>query len=419
MSTLAVYYTQVLFIALIVVNHLFELYLARRQVNTLEASFPAVPEEFKRFLSLEDHQKAIRYGKLRLQVGMAKLIWDAALLFYWFPLRGAERLFLSFPDLGIHRDVLFLLSFGLISLLLNLPWSILGTFWVEAKFGFNRSTPGTFALDRLKGMGLGAAIGTPLLYAILWLYQGAGELWWLLSFAIVIGFQLALVWVYPTWIAPLFNKFRPLEGEELKAGVERLVERAGFHAREVYVMDASRRSSHGNAYFTGFGKNKRIVFFDTLLGQLAPKEVFAILAHELGHLKLRHILKGLIASVVLSFIGFWLMGELARQSWFFQGHFFRAMTPGILLLLFTQALPLYTFWFSWVGSWLSRRREFEADAYAADETAAADLVSGLLKLYKENASPVVTDRLYSGFYHSHPPALERIRRLESLEGKPR
>jgi STE24 endopeptidase len=193
------------------------------------------------------------------------------------------------------------------------------------------------------------------------------------------------------------------------------VTNAGFNAKEVFVMDASRRSAHGNAYFTGFGKNKRVVFFDTLLKQLDNPEILAILAHELGHMKLKHIPKSMVTSVLLSFAGFWLMGKVANQEWFFHGHFIRHTSPGILLLLFTQALPLYTFWFSPIGTWISRKREFEADAYAAKESRPENLIQGLLKLYQQNASPVVTDKIYSGFYHSHPPALERIRRLESLK----
>ena len=231
-------------------------------------------------------------------------------------------------------------------------------------------------------------------------------------------FQFFLLWIFPTVIAPLFNKFQPLEGEELKQGIETLVGRAGFKAKEVFIMDASKRSSHGNAYFTGLGKNKRVVFFDTLLKQLENSEILAILAHELGHMKLKHIPKSMLFSLVVSFASFWLMGTLANKDWFYNGHFVRATTPGVLILLFTQALPLYSFWFSPISSWISRRREFEADAYAAKETAPGDLIRGLLKLYQHNASPVVTDKIYSGFYHSHPPALERIKKLESFKDQP-
>lgn len=417
MTNLYIYYTQVLFIVLIVVNHLWEIYLNRRQAGLLQQSFHAVPQEFQNTINLQDHQKAIAYSSARLNLSMLRLVFDAALLFYWFPFRGAEKLYLAIPTTGIHREALFLLSFSAISLILSLPWSLYATFVLEEKFGFNRSTLKIFVSDRLKGLALSLILGVPLLYGVLLMYRTLGSWWWLASFLVLTFFQLALVWIYPTWIAPLFNKFSSLEREDLKTGIEELVERAGFKSRGVFVMDASRRSSHGNAYFTGLGKNKRIVFFDTLLETLTNGEVKAILAHELGHLKLKHVPKSMVASIVLSFFGFWLMGTLAEASWFYSGHFVRAVTPGILLFLFMQAIPLYTFWTTPIASWISRKREFEADEYASQETSGQDLISGLLKLYRENASPVVTDKVYSGFYHSHPPALERIRHLNSLEGE--
>ncbi|MFP5386679.1 MAG: M48 family metallopeptidase [Bacteriovoracia bacterium] len=415
MENLYSYYTQVLFLSLIVINHLFELYLSQRQVTTLHRNRNLVPTEFDHFLSLADHQKAADYATSKLRLGQAKLIWSAVLLFYWFPFRGAEKLYLALPFSGIHKEVGFLVSFGLIMMLINLPWSLYSTFVLEEKFGFNRSTPKLFIIDRLKGLLLGAILGLPLLYAILFIFQSAGKWWWLISFIVLTVFQFTIVWLYPTVIAPLFNKFKPLEGEDLKKGIENLVDRAGFHAKEVFVMDASKRSSHGNAYFTGFGKNKRVVFFDTLLKDLQNSEILAILAHELGHMKLKHIPKSMIASLIISFLGFWLMGVLSTQNWFYSGHFVRIISPGILFFLFMEALPVYSFWLSPIPSWISRKREFEADAYAAGETDAHDLISGLLKLYQQNASPVVTDEIYSGFYHSHPPALQRIRKLESLK----
>ena len=413
MENLLTYYTQVIFLSFIIVNHLFEIYLSRRQVATLHKHRGEVPEEFRSQINIGDHQKAISYATARLNLGQMKLVWESIILFYWFPFRGAEKLYLALPATGIHKEVLFLFAFIFIQMILSLPWSVYSTFVLEEKFGFNRSTPKLFVTDRLKGILLGGLIGVPLLYAVLFIFNSTGKWWWLVSFIFMTAFQFTLVWLYPTVIAPLFNKFKPLEGEELKTGIENLVHRAGFNAKEVFVMDASRRSSHGNAYFTGFGKNKRVVFFDTLLKDLANGEVLAILAHELGHMKLKHIPKSLIASLVLSFIGFWLMGRLAQENWFYAGHFIRVVSPGALFLLFMQALPVYTFWFGPIGTWISRKREFEADEYAAGETDARDLISGLLRLYKENASPVVTDKMYSGFYHSHPPALERIKKLQS------
>ena len=415
MPNLYSYYTQVIFLCLIIVNHLVEIYLGRRQMEAYHKNLGSLPSEFSHFLTLADHQKAINYSTSKLLVSQFHLVWDAALLLYWFPFRGAEKLYLLMPQSGVHKEVLFLVCFLLIQFALNLPWAVFSTFWLEERYGFNRSTPKLFIVDRLKGLSLSALLGIPLLYGVFFLFKAAGSYWWLYSFLVITLFQFLLIWIYPTVIAPLFNKFHPLEGVELKQGIEKLVQNAGFAAQGVSVMDASKRSSHGNAYFTGFGKNKKVVFFDTLLKDLQNKEILAILAHELGHLKLKHIPKSLVASLFFSFIGFWLMGKLSTEVWFFNGHFIRVLSPGILLFLFIEALPLYTFWVSPASAWLSRKREFEADAYAAEQTNPQDLIQGLLKLYQQNASPVVTDKIYSDFYHSHPPALERIKKLESFK----
>ncbi|MGE3610480.1 MAG: M48 family metallopeptidase [Bacteriovoracaceae bacterium] len=415
MNYLYAYYTEVIFLTFIVINHLTEIYLSRRQLETLQLNQAEVPSEFKSFITLDDHQKAISYSTSKLKLGQMHLIFDAILLFYWFPFRGAEKLYLTLPEVGLHREVLFLVSFSFIQFLLNLPWSIYSTFVLEESFGFNKSTPKIFVLDRIKGLALGAILGIPLLYMLIFLYQTLGQWWWFVSFIVLTTFQFILLWLYPSFIAPLFNKFRPLENEQLQNGIEGLVSNAGFKAQGVFVMDASKRSSHGNAYFTGLGKNKRVVFFDTLLEKLENSEVLAILAHELGHLKLKHIPKSIATSLALSFIGLFLMGKFATEAWFYNGHFLRIISPGALFLIFMQAVPMYTFWFGPIGSWISRKREFEADAYAATEARAEDLISGLLKLYKNNASPVVSDKIYSGFYYSHPPALERIKKLESLK----
>jgi STE24 endopeptidase len=417
MVSLYSYYLQVLFIGFIVVNHLVEIYLSRRQLQALRDHQHDVPSEFKHVLSLGDHQRSIAYASSRLNLNQLRLLGDAILLFYWFPFRGAEKLYLSFPDLGTHREVLFLISFGLIQMVLHLPWSIYSTFFLEERFGFNNTTLKTFFIDRLKGLLITGVLLIPLLYVILLAFHFLGSWWWVVSFALVTLFQLGLVWLYPTFIAPLFNKFTPLDSPELKSGIEGLVARAGFKAKGVFIMDASKRSSHGNAYFTGLGKAKRVVFFDTLLKELHHREILAILAHELGHLKLKHIPKSLATSLFFSFLGFALMGQVAQENWFYTGHFIRIPSPGVLFLLFSQVIPLYTFWGTPLSSWISRRREFESDAYAGKETRARDLVTGLIKLYQQNASPVVTDKWYSGFYHSHPPALERIRKLESLEAQ--
>jgi STE24 endopeptidase len=412
MENLFSYYTQVIFLSLLMINHLVEIYLSRRQVAALHINRSKVPEEFQSYLSFEDHQKAINYATAKLELGQWKLIWGIILFFYWFPLRGLEKLYLALPLSDIHHEVLFLISFFFIQTILNLPWSLYVTFFLEERFGFNKMTSKIFITDLFKGFALASVFGIPLLYLVLFIYDNLGNWWWPVSFIILTLFQFILIWIYPSIIAPLFNKFRPLEGDELKTGIENLVERAGFNAREVFVMDASKRSSHGNAYFTGLGKNKRVVFFDTLLKDLQTDEILAILAHELGHMKLKHIPKSLVLSLIFSFFSFWLMGTLSQENWFYTGHFIRVLSPGVLFLLFIEVLPIYTFWFGPIMSWISRKKEFEADAYAAQQTKAQDLISGLLKLYQINASPVVTDKMYSHFYHSHPPALERIKRLK-------
>jgi STE24 endopeptidase len=263
MNNLYSYYTQVLFLCFIVLNHVVEIYLSRRQLQTLQQHQGEVPEAFRNSLSLIDHHKAIQYATARLNLSQVHLVWETLVLFYWFPLRGAEKLFLAFPDWGIHRQVLFLVAFSATQMLIGLPWSLYSTFVLEERFGFNRTTVKLFFLDRLKGLILGAIIGLPLLYGVLYLFENMKH-WWLVSFIAITLFQFLLVWIYPTVIAPLFNVFHPLEEEELKTGIEKLVTHAGFKSKGVFIMDASKRSSHGNAYFTGFGQNKRIVFFDTL-----------------------------------------------------------------------------------------------------------------------------------------------------------
>jgi STE24 endopeptidase len=414
MENLYSYYIQVIFLSLIILDHLVELYLFNRQLTTLQNNKSAVPLEFSSFLNLKNHQKSINYAISKLKFGQLKLIWKVALLMYWFPFRGIENLYQLIPFHGIHLEVFFLMSFFFLQYLFNLPWNIYQTFILENQFEFNTTTPKLFIIDQFKGLLIGGLISYPILMGMIFIFNTSGQWWWVLSFVLLTFFQFVLVWLFPTVIAPLFNKFTPLSGDELRAGIEKLVLRAGLNAKEIFIMDASKRSSHGNAYFTGLGKNKRVVFFDTLIKHLNNQEIFAILAHELGHMKLKHIQKSLTLSLIFSFIGFWVMGKMSSAEWFYNGHFIRVLTPGPLFLIFMEAIPLYFFYFQPLSSWISRRREFEADAYSAKETNSQDLITGLLKLYEHNASPVVTDKFYSLFYHSHPPALERIRKLQTV-----
>jgi STE24 endopeptidase len=313
---------------------------------------------------------------------------------------------------GLAAGVALLVSALLIGVLIELPLSLWKTFRLEARFGFNRTTPRLFVLDTLKSLGLMLALVTPLAWAALALMAQAGALWWAWLWALWLGFNLLLVWAWPRFIAPLFNRFTPLEDAALRARIDALLERTGFTSKGLYVMDGSRRSAHGNAYFTGLGRNKRIVFFDTLLEGLEPVEVEAVLAHELGHFRRHHVTWRLASGALLSLAGLALLGWLAEQPWFYAGLGVAVPSDAAALLLFALALPAFTTLLTPVGAWLSRRHEFQADAFAREHSDAAALVRALVKLYRDNASTLTPDPLHSAFHDSHPPAPVRIARLE-------
>jgi STE24 endopeptidase len=314
---------------------------------------------------------------------------------------------------GYLHGIALIVSVALISAILDLPYAVYRTFAIETRFGFNRMTWGLFIADLLKGAAVAAVIGIPLLFAILWLMARMGGLWWLYAWFAWIGFALLLHLLIPTVIMPLFNKFVPLGEGELRQRIERLLAKCGFRSQGLFVMDGSKRSSHGNAFFSGLGKAKRIVLFDTLIDRLAPPEIEAVLAHELGHFSLRHIWKRLALSLALALPTLWLLGWLMQKDWFYTA--LGVTTPGTAsaLLLFFMALPAFTFLLQPLGSFYSRRHEYEADAYAASHARASDLVQALVKLYQDNASTLTPDPLHSAFYDSHPPALSRIARLQS------
>ncbi len=301
-----------------------------------------------------------------------------------------------------------ILSAMVIMTLLDLPFSVYHTFVVEERFGFNRSTPGVFIVDLLKNAALLAVIGTPMIALALWIMESAGSLWWLYVWAVWMAFTLVMFWAYPAIIAPLFNKFSPLDDESLKQRIQSLMDKCGFRSKGIFVMDGSRRSGHGNAYFTGFGSNKRIVFFDTLLESLEPDEIEAVLAHELGHFRLKHIQKRLLSTMALSFCALALLGWLAGQAWFFTGLGISQPSSWMTLMLFMMVLPVFTFILQPLLSSLSRKHEFEADAYAVKQSSGQDLVNALVKMYRENASTLTPDPLYSAWHDSHPPAPVRI-----------
>jgi len=398
-------------------------WLLRRQARHVSNHADAVPAAFADRISLADHRRAAAYTLARLGLARWELLLTTVLLLAWTLGGGLAALDGAWQAQAagwspLWQGVGLLLSMSLISALLELPLGIASTFGVESRFGFNRTTPGRFVVDLLMETLVGLVIGVPLMTVMLWLMTGAGAYWWLWAWAVWMGFMLFMTWAYPSVIAPLFNKFQPLEQGELRRRLEDLLGRCGFHSDGMFVMDGSRRSSHGNAYFTGFGRHKRIVFYDTLLDGLEPPEVEAVLAHELGHFKRRHIVKMLLVTALLSLGGLALLGWLSQQPWFYSGLGAPRQDPALALALFMLVLPVFAVFFKPLLSAFSRRHEFEADDYAAEQASASDLVSGLVKMYRDSASTLTPDPLYSAFHHSHPPAPVRVAHLSSRMGTP-
>jgi STE24 endopeptidase len=397
-----------------------ELYLNLRNKNHIRKYSTEVPEKFAKKISLDDHKKAAGYSLKRNEFGRLNLFIDAALLYFWTIGGGLAALHnqIISLELGSLGSCLALYgSFTLIGLLISLPFSYYSTFVIEESFGFNKTTKKLFFIDLIKQVFIGALIGTPLIIAIIYFIESFPTNWWLYAWLFLTAFQFFLLWLYPIAIAPLFNKFSPLEDESINERVSNLAKKVDFAYSGLFVMDASLRSSHGNAYFTGVGKNRRIVFFDTLLKTLSPAEVEAVLAHELGHFKKKHILKGLLRSLALTFIGFYILGLLLGSPLFYEAHglTFDAISKVYIgPLLFTLVMGTYTFFLTPLSSWWSRKYEYEADAFAAKHSNASDLSSALVKMYKDNASTLTPDPAFSSFYHSHPPAMQRIEHLEKL-----
>ena len=406
-----------LFLVALGVGLLCRLGLARRQAAHVAAHRGAVPAAFAATISLDAHQKAADYTVARVRLGMVDVLLSAALLLALTlggGLQALHDLCARFAEPGgIAHGVAFVSAVGVVSWLVELPLGLYRSFGLEARFGFNRLTPGLFVADTVKGVVLAAVIGLPLIAFVLWLMEAMGGLWWAYVWAFWLGFNLLVMLVYPTFIAPLFNKFQPLADGPLKARIEALLGRCGFRLSGLFVMDGSKRSAHGNAYFTGFGASKRIVFFDTLLAKLEPAEVEAVLAHELGHYHHHHLWKRLAVIGAGSLAFFALLGHLAGQAWFFEGLGLAQPGTAATLVLFALVLPVFTFPLTPLMSRWSRRHEFEADAYAARQAPAAALVSALVKLYRDNASTLTPDPLYSSIYDSHPPAAIRIARLQA------
>lgn len=418
----------VLFSALLVLGLLTKFYLATRQIRHVAQHRNQVPAAFASTITLAAHQKAADYTIAKARLGMLEMAFASALLLAWTLLGGIDLLNRAIVNSGLTAygsllpQLVLLAAFGLISGLLDLPFTLYKTFRLEERFGFNKMTFKLWLADLVKSTGVGIVVGLPIVALILWLMGSAGSLWWLWTWVVWMGFNLLVLVLFPTVIAPLFNKFKPLDDEALKARVTALMQRCGFAAKGLFVMDGSRRSAHANAYFTGFGAAKRVVFYDTLLQQLNPAEVDAVLAHELGHFKHKHIIKRIVMMFAMSLVGFALLGWLSSQVWFYTG---LGVRPNLLdannalaLLLFLLVVPLFSFFVSPLMAQLSRKHEFEADAYAVAQTDGRDLQSALLKLYKDNASTLTPDPVFVKFYYSHPPASERLGRMAPMNPSP-
>jgi STE24 endopeptidase len=410
----------ILFVSFIVLTLLVRFWLASRHIRHVLAHRSAVPAEFAEKIPLSAHQKAADYTIARTKYGLLTLLVNTLVLIGFTLLGGLQWLSLQIFQLsgpGMGYQLALLTAFAVISGVIDLPFDYYKQFKLEQRFGFNKMGKGLFFADMLKGVLLGAAIGLPLAWVVLSLMNSAGNLWWLYTWIVWSAFQLLMMVLFPTVIAPLFNKFTPLEDQSLKSRIEGLMQRVGFASKGLFVMDGSKRSAHGNAYFSGFGANKRIVFFDTLLARLQPQEIEAVLAHELGHFKLKHIVKRIVMMFAISLGFLALLGYLKTQPWFYDGLGVNPLVlPGqsndaMALLLFMLVLPVFTFLLNPLTSLGSRKHEFEADAFAAQHTDARDLVSALVKMYEDNASTLTPDPLHSAFYDSHPPASVRIRQL--------
>ena len=409
-----------LLVGALLTNVLLKLWLNARQVRHVSKHRGEVPHAFVSQISLKVHQKAADYTLAKAKVAQLEILIDATVLIVWTLLGGLSALnavILEFMAPGLWQQVVLVLMFSLVGGLIDLPLSLYQTFVLEQKFGFNKMTWNLWLSDAVKGLLLGLVIGVPLIAMVLWLMQIGGMYWWFWTWCALVFWQLFLMAIAPNVIMPLFNKFTPLEDESLKARVNALMHRAGFTAKGFFVMDGSKRSAHSNAFFTGFGASKRVVFFDTLLKQLTPAEMEAVLAHELGHFKHRHIFKMMATSFAMTLLGLALLGFASQQIWFYTG---LGVMPNLLggneavaLLLFMLVVPVFTFLLAPLSSWRSRVQEYEADAYAVSQTPATDLSSALLKLYQDNASTLTPDPLYVKFYYSHPPASLRLARMQN------
>ncbi|NOT12146.1 MAG: M48 family metallopeptidase [Methylococcaceae bacterium] len=406
----------IIFLFALSLSFSIQFWLAKRQANFVARHRSAVPEAFKDRVSLEAHQKAADYtiekgklGEIDSIIGVVVLL----LLTLGGGINWAFEFWTAHLASPILAGVAASASIFLVMTLIDIPTSLYQTFVIEEKYGFNKSTVNQFIKDHLMQLGLGAAIGLPILALILWIMDSVGSLWWFWAWLIILSFSLLMSWLFPTLIAPLFNKFTPMEDGSLKNRIQGLLARCGFNSQGIFIMDGSKRSGHGNAYFTGLGNNKRIVFFDTLVNSLDEEELEAVLAHELGHFKCKHVIKMLAATSAMSLISLAILGWLIGQSWFFTGLGVQQASNAAALLLFMLVSPSFTLFMQPISAYFQRKFEFEADDFAANNAKAAKMISGLVKLYEENASTLTPDPLYSAFHYSHPPAAIRIAHLEA------
>ena len=395
---------------------LLRFWLAGRHLAHVRKNRDTVPASFAKRIPIGDHHKAADYTLTNTRIGMIDLGYQSLLLLGWTLGGGLEWLNTVWSTAGLgtlSTGSGVILSAFIIMTVLELPFSLYHTFVVEERFGFNRSTAAVFIADLLKQAALLFVLGGPMIVLALWIMDAAGERWWLYLWAAWMSFSLLMFWAYPAVIAPLFNKFSLLKDEALQQRIQALLDKCGFRSKGIYVMDGSKRSGHGNAYFTGIGRNKRIVFFDTLLDSLKAEEIEAVLAHELGHFKLKHVQKRFLSMAALSLAGLAILGWLAGQVWFYNGLGVSQPSNWMALLLFMMVMPVFTFFLQPLMSLLSRKHEFEADAYAVAQSSGSDLIHALVKMYRENASTLTPDPLYSAFHDSHPPAPVRIARISA------
>ena len=410
------YHFALLFLVVLALTTALRIWLDIRHLRHVVAHRERVPAEFADRIEPADHQRAADYTVAKVRIGLLEIAVDSFVLLaltFGGGLALVDQGLKALVGGGYLYGLALFACAGLIGFVVGLPASLYRTFRIEARFGFNKLTWPLWFADLAKGAALAVLIGGPLLLAVLWLMDAMGRQWWLYVWLVWLGTNLLVLLLYPTVIAPLFNKFTPLQDPALKQRIEALLERCGFASSGLFVMDGSKRSAHGNAYFTGFGAAKRIVFFDTLLEKLAPQEIEAVLAHELGHFRHHHVMKRIALSAALSLAFLWLLGQLIDQPWFYAGLGVGTGNTAMGLLLFSMVLPVFLLPLAPLTSALSRRHEYQADAYAAKQTAAADLIAALVKLYRDNAATLTPDPLHSLFHDSHPPASQRIARLNT------